>query len=179
MHRSLGQINRQIEGAHHGCCTFSTEQVVRGEVARQERNRRAVHIWLGFVLLSLFCLVLVGGATRLTQSGLSITEWKPIHGVIPPLNAAEWQDEFDRYKQIPQFKLLNSDITVDDFKSIFWWEWAHRLLARAMGVIFAVPLIFFWATGRIEKKPAAAAGGYLCSRRTAGRNRLVDGVVGP
>ncbi len=130
---------------------FFTEQAVRGEVARQDRNRRAVRIWLGLVLLSLFCLVLVGGATRLTQSGLSITEWKPIHGVIPPLNAAEWQDEFDRYKQIPQFKLLNSDITVDDFKSIFWWEWAHRLLARAMGVIFAVPLIFFWATGRIEK----------------------------
>ncbi len=130
---------------------ISSEQSFRNQVTRQERNRRAVRIWLGFVLLSLFCLVLVGGATRLTQSGLSITEWKPIHGVIPPLSAAEWQDEFDRYKQIPQFKLLNSDITVDDFKSIFWWEWAHRLLARAMGVIFAVPLIFFWATGRIEK----------------------------
>jgi len=130
---------------------FSTEQAVLGQVARQNRNRRAVRIWLGFVLLALFCLVLVGGATRLTQSGLSITEWKPIHGVIPPLNPTEWQEEFDRYKQIPQFQILNSDITVEDFKSIFWWEWAHRLLARAMGVIFAVPLIFFWATGRIEK----------------------------
>ncbi|MET0749314.1 MAG: COX15/CtaA family protein [Rhizobium sp.] len=130
---------------------FPTEPAVAGQTARQNRNRRAVRIWLGLVLLALFCLVLVGGATRLTQSGLSITEWKPIHGVIPPLNAAEWQEEFDLYKRIPQFQLLNSDITVEDFKGIFWWEWAHRLIARAMGVIFAVPLIFFWVTGRIEK----------------------------
>jgi cytochrome c oxidase assembly protein subunit 15 len=130
---------------------FPTEPAVSVAVVRQNRNRRAVRIWLGLVLLALFCLVLVGGATRLTQSGLSITQWQPIHGVIPPLNAAEWQDEFDRYKQIPQFQLLNSDITVEDFKGIFWWEWAHRLIARAMGVIFAVPLIFFWVTGRIEK----------------------------
>jgi cytochrome c oxidase assembly protein subunit 15 len=131
---------------------FTSEQAVLGEVARQSRNRRAVRLWLGFVLLALFCLVLVGGATRLTNSGLSITEWKPIHGVIPPMNATEWQEEFDLYKRIPQFQLLNSDITVEDFKSIFWWEWAHRLIARAMGVIFAVPLIFFVVTGRIEKR---------------------------
>jgi heme a synthase len=130
---------------------FPSEPAVSAAVVRQNRNRRAVRIWLGLVLLALFCLVLVGGATRLTQSGLSITQWQPIHGVIPPLNAAEWQDEFDRYKQIPQFQLLNSDLTVEDFKGIFWWEWAHRLIARAMGVIFAVPLIFFWVTGRIEK----------------------------
>lgn len=130
---------------------FATEHAVLDRIAVQNRNRRAVRIWLGLVLLALFCLVLVGGATRLTQSGLSITEWKPIHGVIPPLNAAEWQEEFDLYKRIPQFQLMNSDITVEDFKGIFWWEWAHRLIARAMGVIFAVPLIFFWATGRIEK----------------------------
>ena len=131
---------------------FTSEQAVLGEVARQSRNRRAVRLWLGFVLLALFCLVLVGGATRLTNSGLSITEWKPIHGVIPPLNAAQWQEEFDLYKRIPQFQLMNRDITVEDFKSIFWWEWAHRLIARAMGVIFAVPLVFFVATGRIEKR---------------------------
>ena len=97
---------------------FTSKQAVLGEVARQSRNRRAVRIWLGFVLLALFCLVLVGGATRLTNSGLSITEWKPIHGVIPPLNAAEWQEEFDLYKRIPQFQLLNSDISVEDFKGI-------------------------------------------------------------
>ncbi len=116
------------------------------------KNRKAVRLWLGFVILTLFCLVLVGGATRLTDSGLSITEWKPIHGVIPPLNAAEWEEEFQLYQRIPQYEQLNSHMTVEDFKSIFWWEWAHRFLARAIGLIFALPLAFFWLTGRIEKR---------------------------
>lgn len=119
---------------------------------RRERNRKAVRIWLGLVVFILFCLVLVGGATRLTGSGLSITEWKPIHGVIPPIGAAEWQEEFDLYKRIPQYEQLNSDMTVEGFKSIFWWEWSHRLLARSIGMVFALPLIFFWATGRIERR---------------------------
>ncbi|WP_117194095.1 COX15/CtaA family protein [Rhizobium terrae] len=119
---------------------------------RRERDRRAVRIWLGVVVFTLFCLVLVGGATRLTDSGLSITEWKPIHGVIPPLSAEEWQEEFQLYQRIPQYQQINRDMTVDEFKSIFWWEWAHRFLARSIGVIFALPLIFFWATGRIEKR---------------------------
>ncbi|MBW9053166.1 COX15/CtaA family protein [Rhizobium mesosinicum] len=131
---------------------LSPEQAIRTEMRRQHNNRRAVRIWLGFVLLALFCLVLVGGATRLTNSGLSITEWKPIHGVIPPLNAAEWEEEFKLYQRIPEFRQLNSDMTVDQFKNIFWWEWAHRLIARGIGVIFALPLIFFWVTGRIEKR---------------------------
>jgi cytochrome c oxidase assembly protein subunit 15 len=119
---------------------------------RQERDRRAVRIWLGVVVFTLFCLVLVGGATRLTDSGLSITEWKPIHGVIPPLSAAEWEEEFRLYQRIPQYQELNSGMTVDDFKSIFWWEWAHRFLARSIGLVFALPLLFFWFTGRIEKR---------------------------
>ena len=131
---------------------FPSEQAVLNEVARQDRNRRAIRIWLACVLLALFGLVLVGGATRLTNSGLSITEWQPIHGVIPPLNAQEWQEEFDLYKRIPQFVQMNKDMTVDEFKSIFWWEWAHRLLARGMGVIFGVPLLFFVLTGRVERK---------------------------
>ncbi|NSZ16367.1 COX15/CtaA family protein [Agrobacterium vitis] len=119
---------------------------------RQSRNRRALRIWLGLVILALFALVLVGGATRLTNSGLSITQWKPIHGVIPPLNAAEWEEEFKLYQQIPQYELVNKGMTVEAFKTIFWWEWAHRFLARSIGVIFALPLVFFWATGRIEKR---------------------------
>ncbi|MQB43501.1 COX15/CtaA family protein [Rhizobium sp. ICMP 5592] len=138
---------------------LTSEQAVLNEVARQDRNRRAIRIWLGCVLLALFALVLVGGATRLTESGLSITEWKPIHGVIPPLNAQEWQEEFDLYKRIPQFQLLNKDMTVDEFKSIFWWEWVHRFLARAMGVIFGVPLLFFVLTGRVERKLWLPLGG--------------------
>src|ERR1700712_2016809 len=83
LHRCLGQINSRIEGAPMAVAHFPTEPTVAGQVARQNRNRRAVRIWLGLVLLALFCLVLVGGATRLTQSGLSITEWKPVHGIIP------------------------------------------------------------------------------------------------
>lgn len=132
--------------------TAAAEGMVRDEMRRQVRNRMALRIWLGVVLLALFCLVLVGGATRLTDSGLSITEWKPIHGVIPPMNAAEWEEEFKLYQRIPQYAELNTQMTVDEFKSIFWWEWAHRLLARGIGVIFAVPLIVFWLTGRIERR---------------------------
>ncbi|MHA6685550.1 COX15/CtaA family protein [Mesorhizobium sp. A556] len=116
------------------------------------RNRAAVRWWLYAVLAVLFALVIVGGATRMTNSGLSITEWKPIHGVIPPLNDAEWQEEFQKYQQIPQYAELNQDMTVEAFKTIFWWEWAHRLLARGVGFVFALPLVFFWATGRIERR---------------------------
>ncbi|TDK37010.1 heme A synthase [Rhizobium deserti] len=119
---------------------------------RRDRDRKTVRIWLGFVVFTLFCLVLVGGATRLTGSGLSITEWKPIHGIIPPLSAAEWEEEFSLYQRIPQYQQINSGMTVDEFKSIFWWEWAHRFLARSIGIVFALPLLFFWLTGRIEKK---------------------------
>ncbi|MBB5663461.1 COX15/CtaA family protein [Rhizobium leguminosarum] len=131
---------------------LTTEQAILSEVRKQNRDRRALRFWLGFVLLALFCLVLVGGATRLTNSGLSITEWKPIHGVIPPLSAAEWEEEFRLYQRIPEFQQLNNSMTVDEFKGIFWWEWAHRLIARGIGVIFALPLLYFWLTGRIEKR---------------------------
>ena len=125
---------------------------ILSETKRRERDRRAVRIWLGVVIFTLFCLVLVGGATRLTDSGLSITEWKPIHGAIPPLSVEEWQEEFELYKRIPQYEQINHGMTLDEFKSIFWWEWAHRLLARAIGIVFALPLLFFWLTGRIEKQ---------------------------
>jgi len=116
------------------------------------RNRALVRWWLYVVALVLFGLFLVGGATRLTNSGLSITEWNPIHGVIPPLNDAEWQEEFARYKQIPEYKVLNRDMDIAGFKYIFWWEWTHRLIARSVGFIFAVPLIILWAAGCIERK---------------------------
>ncbi|WP_296745127.1 COX15/CtaA family protein [Mesorhizobium sp.] len=118
---------------------------------RDLQNRALVRGWLYFVLIVLFALVVVGGSTRLTGSGLSITQWQPIHGVIPPLNDAEWQEEFQRYQQIPQYTEINKGMSVEDFKSIFWWEWAHRILARSVGVVFALPLLFFWATRRIEQ----------------------------
>lgn len=122
------------------------------EQKRELRNRALVRGWLYVVLLVLFALVMVGGATRMTGSGLSITEWKPIHGVIPPLNQSEWQEEFEKYQQIPQYQQINKDMTLDEFKGIFWWEWAHRLLARGVGFLVAVPLVFFWATRRLESR---------------------------
>jgi len=115
-----------------------------------DMRRRAVRIWLYIVLFVLFALFLVGGATRLTDSGLSITEWKPIHGVIPPLSEAQWQEELEKYRQIPEYQQINKGMSLDEFKSIFWWEWAHRLLARGVGVVMALPLAFFWLTGRLE-----------------------------
>ena len=118
---------------------------------RVQRNRRMVRVWLYAVLVVLVAIVMVGGATRMTGSGLSITEWKPIHGVIPPLNQAEWLEEFEKYKQIPQYEQLNQGMTLDEFKGIFWWEWAHRILARGVGFLVAVPLVFFWLTGRLER----------------------------
>lgn len=119
---------------------------------REVRNRAQVRAWLYVMLLVLLALVLVGGATRLTNSGLSITEWKPIHGVIPPIGEAQWQEEFAKYRQIPQYEQLNAGMTLDGFKSIFWWEWAHRLLARSVGIVFALPLAFFWLTGRLDRR---------------------------
>ena len=131
---------------------LATEQMLRNEIGRTDRNRRQIRGWLAVVLFTLFALVLVGGATRLTESGLSITVWKPIHGVIPPLSAEEWEEEFQLYQRIPQYQQMNNGMTVDEFKTIFWWEWAHRLLARTIGLIFALPLAFFWLTGRVERK---------------------------
>ena len=113
-------------------------------------NRVAIRVWLAIVSLAIFALVIVGGATRLTDSGLSITEWKPIHGVIPPLSEAQWEEELELYRQIPEYQQINKGMSLSEFKYIYWWEWAHRLLARGVGVLFAVPLVFFWLSGRIE-----------------------------
>jgi heme a synthase len=113
-------------------------------------SRTAVRVWLVAMAALVFAMVLVGGATRLTESGLSITQWKPVTGVLPPLGPAEWQAEFDRYKQIPQYSQMNSDMTLEGFKSIFWWEWSHRLLARIVGAAFILPALWFWFTGRLR-----------------------------
>jgi cytochrome c oxidase assembly protein subunit 15 len=113
-------------------------------------SRGAVRVWLLAVAALVLAMVLVGGATRLTESGLSITEWKPVTGVLPPLSAADWQAEFDRYKQIPQYSRLNPDMTLDGFKTIFWWEWSHRLLARVIGFAYVLPALWFWARGAFK-----------------------------
>src|SRR5271155_5160124 len=93
------------------------------------RDASGVRFWLFAVAALIFVMVLVGGATRLTESGLSITQWKPVTGVIPPLSAPDWREEFPRFQRIPQFGELNSGMTLESFKIIFWWEWSHRLLA--------------------------------------------------
>ena len=109
----------------------------------------AVRVWLWSVAALVFLMVVVGGAVRLTESGLSITEWQPISGVIPPLNPAAWQLEFDHYKAIPQYAQLFPDMDLARFKVIFYWEWAHRLLGRLIGLVMAVPLVWFWLSGRL------------------------------
>lgn len=112
--------------------------------------RRQIALWLfclcGFVAL----VVLVGGMTRLTDSGLSITEWKPVTGMLPPLSLETWQQEFEKYQQIPEYRLINSDMDLTAFKTIFWWEWAHRFLARMAGLVFLIPFIYFWRTKKIS-----------------------------
>lgn len=117
---------------------------------RSNKSQRAVRLWLYLIALMVMAMVVVGGATRLTESGLSITEWQPVHGVVPPLNPTEWQEEFAKYREIPQYEIVNKGMTLAEFKTIFWWEWAHRLLGRLIGVVFFVPLVFFWLTRRIR-----------------------------
>lgn len=106
----------------------------------------AIARWLLGVAVLVVLIVAVGGITRLTESGLSITEWKPVTGTLPPLNDAQWQAEFDAYKQIPQYIDKNgpAGMTLADYKFIYFWEWAHRLLARVIGMAFALPLVWFW-----------------------------------
>ena len=105
---------------------------------------RAIANWLIFVASLVFVMVVVGGITRLTESGLSITEWKPISGTLPPLSDAAWLEAFEKYKQIPEYQLINKGMSLADFKTIFFWEWAHRFLGRVIGLAFALPFFWFW-----------------------------------
>ena len=112
--------------------------------------RRAVRLWLLAVAALMVVTLVVGGATRLTESGLSIVEWKPVTGVVPPLDEAAWQAEFDKYKLIPQYRERNAGMSLDEFKTIYWWEWAHRALARLVGAVFLLPLLWFLRRGALE-----------------------------
>ena len=113
--------------------------------------RRMLGSWLAIWSAVVFVLVLVGGGTRLTESGLSITEWKPLSGVIPPLTDANWTVEFEKYKQIPQYVQMNSGMSLAQFKAIYLWEYVHRMLARAGGLVFAIPFFWFALTKRIPR----------------------------
>jgi heme a synthase len=104
---------------------------------------RAIRLWLYAVAALVFVMVLVGGATRLTESGLSITEWQPVTGVLPPMNDAQWLNEFQKYQAIPQYSQRNAGMSLAGFKTIYWWEWAHRLIGRIIGAAFFLPLSWF------------------------------------
>lgn len=110
---------------------------------------RALEVWLWTVAGLVLAIIGVGGATRLTDSGLSITEWQPILGAIPPLSDAAWQAAFAKYQQIPQYMLLNKGMSLDAFKTIYWWEWSHRQLGRLIGLAYALPLLVFLVSGRV------------------------------
>lgn len=114
-------------------------------------NDRAVAAWLLICCVTIFAMVVLGGVTRLTGSGLSMVQWAPIMGLLPPLNVAEWQEAFDLYKQYPEYQLKNKGMDLEGFKSIFYFEWAHRVLGRAIGVMFAIPFGYFLLRGRIRR----------------------------
>jgi cytochrome c oxidase assembly protein subunit 15 len=111
---------------------------------------RAVRWWLTTIAVLIAIMVLVGGATRLTESGLSIVEWKPVTGALPPMTEAQWGQAFEGYKTIPQYRELNAGMTLDQFKTIFWWEWSHRLLGRFIGVAYLLPFLWFLWRGALS-----------------------------
>lgn len=116
------------------------------------KENKQIATWLYFGALCIIIQILLGGITRLTGSGLSITEWRPLLGTIPPLSQSEWQASFDKYKEIAQFHIVNSHFTLEDYKSIFFWEWLHRNWARFIGLVFIVPLIYFIIRKKIDNK---------------------------
>jgi cytochrome c oxidase assembly protein subunit 15 len=122
-----------------------------GNTGRAERDTRPVEAWLWGLAAMVLAIAVIGAATRLTGSGLSITEWNVVMGVIPPLNEAQWLAAFEKYKQIPQYSRVNPGMTLAEFKTIFWWEWSHRLVARGLIVVFAAPLLWLWRAGRVPQ----------------------------
>jgi cytochrome c oxidase assembly protein subunit 15 len=124
----------------------ATVQAAHSDAADSDEARRGIRGWLLSLILLSFAMVLVGGATRLTESGLSITEWNLVTGTFPPLSAEAWQSEFDLYRQSPQYELLNEGMSLQSFKTIYWWEWAHRELGRFIGIVYIAG--FLWFVGR-------------------------------
>lgn len=128
-----------------------TATATEKKLVQTEKQNRIIARWLLIGVAMLIVQVLLGGITRLTGSGLSITEWEPIMGAIPPLNETQWQKAFEGYQKIAQYKYLNSNFTLGDFKFIFFWEWFHRLWARLMGFVFLIPFIYFLVKGYFKK----------------------------
>jgi cytochrome c oxidase assembly protein subunit 15 len=112
--------------------------------------------WLWTLAALVFAMVLVGGATRLTDSGLSITEWQPLLGAIPPLDDSQWREAFEKYKAIPEYQIVNRGMSLAEFKQIYWWEWAHRFLGRIIALVLLIPFLALWLMGRIDRSMAAS-----------------------
>ena len=120
-------------------------------VTSNNTDQKAIAIWLLVCCATIFGMIILGGVTRLTGSGLSMVQWEPIMGILPPLNQTEWQESFLLYQQFPEYQLKNFHMSLDDFKSIFWFEYGHRLLGRSIGMIFLLPFLFFLFKRKIEK----------------------------
>jgi heme a synthase len=131
---------------------MSAADITLPATPRNETHRRAVRIWLAVLASMVVAMVVLGGATRLTNSGLSIVEWKPITGAVPPLSDAQWQSVFAKYRAIPQYEVLNKGMSLEEFKVIYWWEWSHRQLGRLIGIVFLLPLSVFWARGILDPR---------------------------
>jgi heme a synthase len=139
--------------------THDALSAIGAGIEKRATTGRAIGVWLWCVAGLVFAMVLVGGATRLTESGLSIVEWKPVTGAIPPLAEADWQSEFAKYKTIPQYEQLNRGMSLDEFKTIYWWEWAHRLLGRLIGAAFLLPFLWFLWRRSFDRRTGLALAG--------------------
>jgi cytochrome c oxidase assembly protein subunit 15 len=117
----------------------------------ESRINRILRRWLVATAISVVATIAVGGATRLTESGLSITEWRPVTGVIPPMSAEGWQRAYEQYRLIPEAQTVHAGITLGQFKGLYWWEWAHRLAGRLVGLVVAIPFLIFWSRGWIRR----------------------------
>ena len=129
--------------------------------AAPDSRHGVVAAWLFVCCALIFLMVVVGGITRLTLSGLSITEWNPVIGVVPPLTSAQWAAEFSRYQQVPEYRAVHYGMGLAEFKSIYFWEYAHRLLGRVIAIAYAAPLVWFWVRGMLPRRLLQALLGIL------------------
>ena len=120
--------------------------------SNEKKINRLFLYWLTISLILVFFIIIVGGLTRLTNSGLSITQWELFEGILPPLSQISWENYFEQYKKIPQYKILNFNMSLEEFKIIFYWEYFHRILARIIGLFFLIPLVFFYFSNQVDRK---------------------------
>ena len=145
----MRRLRRLAAGGKHGA--MAQQWALASSLRVAAPGARAVRVWLFAVAALVFLMVSLGGATRLTGSGLSITEWQPVMGAVPPLSEAAWQEAFGKYKQIPQYEHVNRGMSLAAFKLIYWWEWTHRFLGRLIGVAFLVPFLYFLAMRQLAR----------------------------